>query len=514
MGESLRHMGYDPKFAIADISDNCIDANADDIKICVTGANNQRDPVTQIDIFDNGCGMPGDEVNEALTLGSHSNKGSNALGCFGMGLKTAGTSLGRRLTVLSRATEGELACRVYDLDVNESKGMFVVEDRAPTPEERARFDSEISESGTGTWIAIDKIDKKPYANVKTMVSALRAQKSLRMLFRKFLDAEACSISVNGVPLRPWGYDYVPDVEVIADTFPFKLRDGTQLGTLKILCTLDTDHRPGSSRSQGMVVVRNNRDITPRPEWHGVHSFDWELNGVYVIWDVGASEFDSLMGTTVMKDSWALPQAVRDAMTQEISGDLRSYIKRRKALRKEKNKSDNTTVEDVAKSYNNNLNSNMNMTTKPIVRNEARTPPAERSSSETKETEAPKKKRKPFTYPGEGQDEWIIDIDPGCGDGRHFMVMTERKQRGGRRFRLSVDTNHPWVAKYFLSDLATNSPVMFMVYDSIVGDAYMELAEEDAAAADRMIRAKADFLRSRAKVTAAHDAPPEQAMAAK
>ena len=92
MGESLRSLGYNVKSAIADIIDNSIDASATEIQIEASGKKNQRDPVSEISIFDNGCGMTGEQLNEALTLGTESDKSVSSLGCFGMGLKTAGTS--------------------------------------------------------------------------------------------------------------------------------------------------------------------------------------------------------------------------------------------------------------------------------------------------------------------------------------------------------------------------------------------------------------------------------------
>ena len=102
VGESLRSLGYKAVTAIADITDNCIDANATKIAIEATGASNQSDPIESVDIFDNGCGMSRERLIEALTLGSDINKGPAALGCFGMGLKTGGTAIGRRITVMTR----------------------------------------------------------------------------------------------------------------------------------------------------------------------------------------------------------------------------------------------------------------------------------------------------------------------------------------------------------------------------------------------------------------------------
>ena len=286
--------------------------------------------------------------------------------------------------------------------------------------------------------------------------------------------------------------------------------------MKIIATLDTDHRSGHARQQGLVVVRNSRDITTNKiDWNGVSTHDWELAGVYVIWEVDASTFDNLMGTTLMKDSWRLPQAIRDAMTREISTDLKSYKDQRIAARKAKKSPTNDAFQKVTQSYNNNLNNHMNVTNKPEVKNEKLTPISERAAKETKEepnkTSSPRAPRKPFTY-ADGQDQWIIEECPGCGvSGRYFMLETHRKQRGGRRFRMLLDTEHPWVAKYMLSDMSCNSLAMFAFYDSIIGDAYMELGQADAQIAENAIITKSSFLRCRALVSAAHDVRPDESV---
>jgi len=518
VGESLRSLGYKAVTAIADITDNCIDANATKIAIEATGASNQSDPIESVDIFDNGCGMSRERLIEALTLGSDIDKGPAALGCFGMGLKTGGTAIGRRITVMTRELGGEVICIAMDLDVNLQEDDFVVEPNPQhiTPEHRAHFDAFIEESGHGTWVHIDKVWSTEYANVKTLLNALKSERALRLYFRKFLDSGRHTIKVNSCELKPWGYDYVKGVETLVDPFPFVLKDGTSLGTLKIVSTLDTPHKAGHERQQGLVVVRNNRDITTKKvHWHGVHTHNWELSGVYVIWEVDAMTFDQKMQTTLMKDGWHLPQNIRDSITAEISSDLRSYIKRRQKQRETETPLDGSKLEDVTDKYNNNLNTNMNVTATPEVLNENAVPPPEREkttedSDQTKDESdsKPQKPRKPFRFPN-GQDEWIIDVDHGCGDGRYYQYQSERKRGGGRRFYVSVDTKHAWVEKFFCSDLTTNSTAMFALYDNLIGDVYMEMSCNDPDEGDRMIRTKSEFLRTRAKVTAGHEKSPDK-----
>lgn len=98
-------MGYSSHTAIADLVDNSITANARKVQIelspFVSGLNGW------IRIEDDGQGMNANELINAMRwggIGPLSSRKSNDLGRFGLGLKTASISLGRRLTVISKKT--------------------------------------------------------------------------------------------------------------------------------------------------------------------------------------------------------------------------------------------------------------------------------------------------------------------------------------------------------------------------------------------------------------------------
>lgn len=503
MAESLRHLGYSVQAAIADIIDNSIDADATDIKVDIKGEGTLLSPVSEINIFDNGCGMYPDEIVVALTMGSETQKSTTALGCFGMGLKTGATSIGRRLLVYSRK-DGKLVCYAYDLDVNGERGEWLIQELHPTEEEIKTFNEAIGTENSGTWIKIAKITSDEYKHVKSMVKSLCGQKSLRMTFRKILNG-GCDITINNKKLEPWGYDFVKGHKVL-DEFIFK-PDGSELGTVKIITNAGTEHKGGAGRKQGIVVVRNNRDITTKAEWHGVWNFDWELTGVHIIWEVNSSEFDKIMSTTLMKDGWSIPQNIKDKMRQEVSTTLKAYANTRKKIR-ETNSKQNSSVDEVLKSYGNNLNKNMNMIRKPEVDNKEMNPLVEKKNhteakKEKSQSEKIKRQRtKGLRYEGESGDEWKFVEDHGCGDGRHFQVALKRTP-SRRVYTMSLDTKHPWIKKYFVDGELTNV-ALYALLDDLVGDAYMEMKIGNKA--DAIIRLKADFLRSKSHVTTVHDKP--------
>ena len=63
--ESMRSLGYSFETAIADLIDNSISANANNIEILLSHSLNPY-----LIIFDNGCGMTKNELEEALRYGA------------------------------------------------------------------------------------------------------------------------------------------------------------------------------------------------------------------------------------------------------------------------------------------------------------------------------------------------------------------------------------------------------------------------------------------------------------
>src|SRR5213082_1530035 len=99
--DSLRYLGYDNMYAISDIVDNSIDADAQNIWVTVERAS-RADWVIQI--ADDGAGMDEHVLDQASRLGSEVPRNpATDLGRFGMGLVTASLSLGQRLTIITRA---------------------------------------------------------------------------------------------------------------------------------------------------------------------------------------------------------------------------------------------------------------------------------------------------------------------------------------------------------------------------------------------------------------------------
>ena len=107
--EAISRIGYTPWSAVMDIVDNSVEADATSVTIEIQW--NIETPnvyfqsksnVLSYRISDNGFGMTEDEIQTALQLGSDVVYPENSLSKFGMGLKSAGFSLGERITVFSK----------------------------------------------------------------------------------------------------------------------------------------------------------------------------------------------------------------------------------------------------------------------------------------------------------------------------------------------------------------------------------------------------------------------------
>jgi hypothetical protein len=85
--------------AIADIVDNCVDAEASDVSVRLL---TDHDRLVQIEVVDNGRGMNDDAATAAMTIGHQREYVETDLGHFGMGLKAASFAHCDVLTVWSK----------------------------------------------------------------------------------------------------------------------------------------------------------------------------------------------------------------------------------------------------------------------------------------------------------------------------------------------------------------------------------------------------------------------------
>ncbi|PAE23880.1 ATP-binding protein [Bacillus sp. 7894-2] len=203
--QALRSIGYNASTAIADLVDNSLDARA--VKIHINFAYGESDGM--ITISDNGSGMDEEMLQTAMNIGSkdpRAKRGANELGRFGMGLKTASFSLGKRLSVLSKK-DGVYNERCWDLDHVSECNEWQLYTKIPA-EVRSKM-GEI-ESESGTIVCIDKLDrfmgfggKRKLKETSFYNKVARINRHLEFVFHSILEKSEVQMFINGKEIVPW-----------------------------------------------------------------------------------------------------------------------------------------------------------------------------------------------------------------------------------------------------------------------------------------------------------------------
>lgn len=155
--QSLRAFGYDTATAVADLIDNSITAQANNVFVRFEWNNG----APWISIADDGYGMTETELFEAMKTGSKSpleERSVDDLGRFGLGLKTASFSQCKRLTVASKKDSGQVNVRCWDLDiVSEINDWALLKTASETAS--TLIQAYFAETVSGTMVIWEKIDR-------------------------------------------------------------------------------------------------------------------------------------------------------------------------------------------------------------------------------------------------------------------------------------------------------------------------------------------------------------------
>lgn len=324
--ESLRDTGYVLNTAIADIVDNSVAAEATIIRVELG-----LDPRGRVrfSVADNGHGMHGDGLVDALRYGSKHRDHPSSLGKFGLGLKTASTAFARRLTVTSRSkSASDYETVVWDLDEVKQHGWSVELTEVPDAAD-ARIIKELSPNGNGTVVRWSKVDRvlRDYRSptgghaLKAMEKVVASlQEHLAMVFQRFLDPQddrcpTVEILLNNAKVEAWNpFDFGSD-ELYSKVLKVQLGEDEQAEmTLRIvvlprraelLAEFGEDALKKarlSNKTQGIYVYREGR-LIHGPDWLGLWmqephftlcraelSFDHRLDDAFQV-DIKKSRID-------------------------------------------------------------------------------------------------------------------------------------------------------------------------------------------------------------------------------
>jgi hypothetical protein len=330
--QSLRHIGYSNYEAIADLVDNCLDADATSIVIKIS----QRSGDFVITIADNGKGMDRDILDEALRLGSLTERDvTTDLGKFGMGLVTASLSLSQRTQVVTKQGD-EYYTSIVDVEEVVKTDKFCKHLAPSTSDERQVFDELLGPVPSGTIVTLSKTDGVTNKNVTQFANILR--KHLGEVHRYFLISGKC-ITINGEPTQaidPLQLED-PDTEPFSDdVYPIVIEeDGTKTTeNIRVRISLipedagkgDLELARGLQH-QGFYVLRNNRQIY-RAQTFGYFTKHNDFNRMRgEIFFSGT--LDKLVGIEFTKRQVTFDQSIHDKLGEHLRGQC-TTIKRRMA----------------------------------------------------------------------------------------------------------------------------------------------------------------------------------------
>ena len=214
--QALGRIGYDPVYALLDLVDNSVSAGATYVVIKVNQERQVRQKpqrgrpkaiLKSFVIIDNGCGMDEEGLANALTLGSSSELyHENTLSKFGIGLKTATASLGKRLEIISRSEDDldNVYKVVLDQDSIVEARKYVYDLITPTAEDLKELDI-CTQGKSGTLIRVTKLRSDSLPRAAEIVDGLKRKTGV--IYYYYLKgiatgSERLSLEIDGDDVKP------------------------------------------------------------------------------------------------------------------------------------------------------------------------------------------------------------------------------------------------------------------------------------------------------------------------
>lgn len=288
----LRDTGYSFNTAAADIIDNSIAANATEVNVRIELAEDGRKLVC---FGDDGDGMDAQMLFAAMRYGAPARANLASLGKFGLGLKTASSSVCLRFTVISRRSDqAEFAKLAWDLEHVEEQNQWEMLREDMTADEYELFEELCGDKGTlVVWSKCDRLLSKEYddpggAREQAAVRRLgeRLTDHVALIYYRFLDVaddreRHVSITVNGEPVKPWNPFYPEKADQVLSPeqqkLEIELEDGT-VETAHIKAWILPNRRDLTkeeqkianitNRGQGFYIHREGR-VIQQGGWLGV-----------------------------------------------------------------------------------------------------------------------------------------------------------------------------------------------------------------------------------------------------
>lgn len=326
----LRAIGYSFSTAVADIIDNSVSALATEVRIFA-------DPLVDEPYFcflDNGCGMSGKELDNAMLPGSDRDgkeDGETELGRFGLGLKSASLSQCRVFTVVSKKF-GKLRAMSFNLDIIEKENKLLLIQLSDSEIDELPQIERLKEFETGTlviWTNFDKIEGAAKNFEESFRAAVaESKKHVEFVFHRFYNQIQIYYNNRRIERRdPFLLDSVGRQQT-GRTTNINV-DGSTITvipyTLPFANTLTAEEKAllGNPKSiydeQGFYLYRNKRLIS-WGSWMrmGIRS---ELNKLARIQIDIPSSLDSVWTLDVKKSSAKIPDKIKERIRMALEDSI-------------------------------------------------------------------------------------------------------------------------------------------------------------------------------------------------
>ena len=462
---ALRNCGYNNYSALADIIDNSLEPEVNSTYVKVDfeteGTGADKTTIKSILVIDDGCGMSSDILEEAMSLGSETGKnGSNNLGMYGAGMKTASFSIGQKLEVFTKSSEGVVNYAVISLEdaIVNNGDIFV--DYAFYSEETEEYQWFKSVVGAdhGTIVKISVLDRLTNKNYQSFKGTLKNK--IGENFNKFIYANVVKFYVRK--------DEVPYVDLMGDSTTNELMgegefeiDGHSISYKAWYIPMmggvndsieDDSHYESSNgneyisrsvKNQGLYIYRQNRLVGK-----GLNLGLWGRDG----WKNGFrceifmdGNCDYLFGSTFTKmigDSSKdnLSQSLRDKLASEIvpyANESTKRTKKESASQKENDPIAKKQKDDFYKRVTEKQNKNMMLKANRKGENK----PKENDGKEH-QTRGKQKNPNPVR---ERTNKWLDGFEERPMGRTAEMYGMERSN--GKRI-IVINTDHPFYQKFY------------------------------------------------------------------
>lgn len=360
---TLRNCGYNNYSAISDIIDNSLEPEVNSTYVKVDfeteGTGADKTIIKSILVIDDGCGMTDDILEEAMSLGSETGKnGSNNLGMYGAGMKTASLSIGQKLEVFTKVSDSEVNYAVISLEntINNNGRIFINYAKYSEGTEEYKWFKSTVGSDHGTIVKISVLDGLKNKNYQNFKGTLKNK--IGENFNKFIYANVVKFYVHK--------DEVPYVDLMANPIEseimgegsFEVEGHTVYyrawylpkvgGTDSSMENnehekLYNEYLPRTINNQGMYIYRQNR-LVGKGLTLGIWSRDHWRNGFRCEIFIDGT-CDSLFGSTFTK---MIGEKSKDTMSQALVDKLSAEINPYANAATRRDRKDNGKENDPAK----------------------------------------------------------------------------------------------------------------------------------------------------------------------